>query len=805
MIPELLTIEPVAWLLRGALLLAGVWLGAAGLRRKSPGWRALVWRCGLVGLLATVPLVVLGWRTVVPGKAPAMAQRAVEEAVPIEVGETTSQWDSTTEGTVSVIDAAAVAEGGMVGRDSKLTETSRGSIDWTAVLWAVWGAGACWVLLRWSRSLWRRWHWERRATNLDQEVSWQWLLEEVAGAGARVRLLAHDDVSVPCAWGIWRPTILLPAAAGDWPLDHRRLALAHEWAHLRRRDPFWQALSVLALTLHWANPLVWVMRRRWRLAEEEVADDWASAHAEAESYATLLVACARSMQSESGVVPASSSMAHPSTVPERVRRVLDAGRDRRTSGARQRALAVVAVVGLIGGIAFLTPELVALEVTPTPMETTPAPDAGEGDAPPVVPSTSSAPAPSIDPSGPATAPAAGSTAALTSTIEEKLRSIVIPRIVFEDAPLEEAIEFLRLKSKELDTSTKDRHARGVNFILHLTEEMRRKKVTFDLTDVPLGVAVQALSRHAAVGRRVEPFAVIISDAVTDANTLYTKVFRVPPDFLNLAGGALVETGALSPKPTAIDILKRAGIDFPEMSSAFFNPATSTLTVRNTVNALDQVEQFAKAINPGKRRMINVRAYLYRLPKADALEVAESLDNALDATDAVKRLRRQATAGGSAVLLAAPSVHTRSGERVRSRVARRHPASADEASAPTDPAGATATPEPPINPFENREETGRQLAAQEGDGVEPGEDFPFLGCLWEVEPVLGADGQTLDVSASVTYSAPPRATGDRPLLGTLTTSTTLFAGQIRLLGTLSGGEDESSMILVFLKADVATSP
>jgi hypothetical protein len=201
----------------------------------------------------------------------------------------------------------------------------------------------------------------------------------------------------------------------------------------------------------------------------------------------------------------------------------------------------------------------------------------------------------------------------------------------------------------------------------------------------------------------------------------------------------------------------------------------------------------------------MRVYLYRLPKAEALEVAESLDTVPDATDTMKKLFRQASAGGSVVLLAAPSVRIRSDERVRSRVARRHRASADEPSAPTDPAGVAATPEPPSNPFENREETGRQLAAQEGDGVEPGDDFPFLGCLWEVEPVLGADGHTLDVSATVTYGAPPRAPGEPPLIWTLSTSTTLFAGEIRLLGTLAGGEDESSMVLVFLKADVAKSP
>src|SRR5690606_25873985 len=102
--------------------------------------------------------------------------------------------------------------------------------------------------------------------------------------------------AIPCAWGLWRPTILMPASAAAWPREHQRLALAHEFAHLRRGDPWWQACSVLALALHWASPLAWLAVRRWRLAEEQAADDAALVGTEPSSYATLLLACARGPQ-----------------------------------------------------------------------------------------------------------------------------------------------------------------------------------------------------------------------------------------------------------------------------------------------------------------------------------------------------------------------------------------------------------------------------------------------------------------------------------------------------------------------------
>lgn len=45
-----------------------------------------------------------------------------------------------------------------------------------------------------------------------------------------------------------------PAAAGSLPLS---AVIAHEQAHIRRRDHWWKPLGFLLLTVHWFNPLVW--------------------------------------------------------------------------------------------------------------------------------------------------------------------------------------------------------------------------------------------------------------------------------------------------------------------------------------------------------------------------------------------------------------------------------------------------------------------------------------------------------------------------------------------------------------------
>ena len=50
-------------------------------------------------------------------------------------------------------------------------------------------------------------------------------------------------------------------------------------------------------------------------------------------------------------------------------------------------------------------------------------------------------------------------------ITEKLKRIIIPRIDFEDTSVEEAIDFLRLRSAELDTLELDPARKGVNFVV----------------------------------------------------------------------------------------------------------------------------------------------------------------------------------------------------------------------------------------------------------------------------------------------------------------------------------------------------
>ncbi len=64
-----------------------------------------------------------------------------------------------------------------------------------------------------------------------------------------------DRVSSPFLLGLFRPRIYLPS---DLNPDDKAYVLAHEAAHIRRKDHWWKPLGFLLLTVYWFNPLMWV-------------------------------------------------------------------------------------------------------------------------------------------------------------------------------------------------------------------------------------------------------------------------------------------------------------------------------------------------------------------------------------------------------------------------------------------------------------------------------------------------------------------------------------------------------------------
>ncbi|MDP1590660.1 MAG: hypothetical protein Q8M07_23100 [Prosthecobacter sp.] len=98
-------------------------------------------------------------------------------------------------------------------------------------------------------------------------------------------------------------------------------------------------------------------------------------------------------------------------------------------------------------------------------------------------------------------------AARPSVIEAKLQSIILPRVQFNGASIEEAVEFLRVKSREFDTLDKT----GVQFILR-TGGTKPGRISLDLKDVPLIEVLRYCTELAGLTYKIEPYAVTIGAA-----------------------------------------------------------------------------------------------------------------------------------------------------------------------------------------------------------------------------------------------------------------------------------------------------
>ncbi len=64
-----------------------------------------------------------------------------------------------------------------------------------------------------------------------------------------------DRIATPFILGVFRPRIYLPTLLGA---EETRSVVAHEQAHLARRDHWWKPLGFLLLTVYWFNPLLWL-------------------------------------------------------------------------------------------------------------------------------------------------------------------------------------------------------------------------------------------------------------------------------------------------------------------------------------------------------------------------------------------------------------------------------------------------------------------------------------------------------------------------------------------------------------------
>ena len=104
-------------------------------------------------------------------------------------------------------------------------------------------------------------------------------------------IFQSENVSSPFVLGIIKPRIYLPFNMNGQDLEH---VVAHEQAHICRKDHWWKPLGFFLLTIHWFNPLIWwayvLLCRDIELACDEKVIKGLSNEQRAD-YTQALVAC----------------------------------------------------------------------------------------------------------------------------------------------------------------------------------------------------------------------------------------------------------------------------------------------------------------------------------------------------------------------------------------------------------------------------------------------------------------------------------------------------------------------------------
>ncbi len=186
----------------------------------------------------------------------------------------------------------------------------------------------------------------------------------------------------------------------------------------------------------------------------------------------------------------------------------------------------------------------------------------------------------------------------SQAINDKLDTIIIPRIDFTDSSIKEALDFIKKRAADLDTGDSDN--KGINIVLKLPPESPDASypITLSLSDVPLREALRYVTEAANLKIKIETHAVVVVPATENTDVLITKEYKVPPGFITatpgsappqVSGLAAGSQSVIAARSIAKDFLETQGVEFPEGASANYISLTSRLIVKNTQANLELID------------------------------------------------------------------------------------------------------------------------------------------------------------------------------------------------------------------------
>jgi len=322
---------------QSTLVVAAIALLTLGLRRTLAQTRYWIWfAASLKFLIPFAALTSIG------------AQFHWREALPSTPAEWTFAIEAVSQPfTVSLADIALPQ-----------AMSADGGLRFVTVIATIWGLGCATVLSVWLF----RWRRVSAAVHAGAPIT-SGRVHDIftrLGASSMLPLVASDTSLEPGVFGVVRPVLLWPRDI-DTRLDDAQVhaILAHELAHVRRRDNLTATAHMLVEAVFWFHPLVWwigtrLVDERERACDEEVVRLGHEPHVYAES---ILKTCQFYVESPLSCVPGVTG----SDLKKRIERIM-AHRHGTTLGTWGKSLLVsTAVMTLAAPVA-----IGALTVAPRP-------------------------------------------------------------------------------------------------------------------------------------------------------------------------------------------------------------------------------------------------------------------------------------------------------------------------------------------------------------------------------------------------------------------------------------------------------
>jgi beta-lactamase regulating signal transducer with metallopeptidase domain len=388
----------ILFALHATVLLALVWVAERLGGLKHPGWAEFAWRAALFGAFFSVAFELLPGSDDVSG-LPASTRGAVEASVAdarVDAARSDARHDDLSGGSAATIaartsrDAATVPvmrpssdattsrplaaseirpmrSAPRIERHARAT-THREEVAATAprAPWELDAGRLSWLLAAWSigaalMALWTM----RQAIGLRRLKRRVRRHHRPASAALQARvaaLAAQMDVRAPRAVVlpdlasplVLSKTVLLPRWAEGLDEVQQTAMLAHELAHLRRRDPRWRIMQRLALIPLFFHPLAWRAVHRLEALAETLCDRAAverageDRNAGARALAECLAECLARQSEQRTPMWAVAMAEHSGGIVERVRQLLETSSVKFSSiPKRWRWGAVLAVLALL--------------------------------------------------------------------------------------------------------------------------------------------------------------------------------------------------------------------------------------------------------------------------------------------------------------------------------------------------------------------------------------------------------------------------------------------------------------------------